>query len=159
MEENKVGWVKHWERFLKSGDPSICISDIQADWIKGFISELIMEERLEEAEVQYGRGRELGRRERNEDVIEKIDNCVAIQKQNLNDEYMRGMANGLIVAHSVVSGEEPVFVEPMTFEDDMYHSKGRKCCYLNPCGCVCHVKKLATQPSSTPPESVKGDKS
>lgn len=50
--------------------------------------------------------------ERNDKRVADIKNCVDIQKQNLGDEYMRGMANGLIVALSILDGNEPVFVEP-----------------------------------------------
>jgi hypothetical protein len=42
-----------------------------------------------------------------------IEEVTKIQKQSADsDEYNRGMANGLVVADSIVNEKEPVFVEP-----------------------------------------------
>jgi hypothetical protein len=34
--------------------------------------------------------------------------------------------------------QEGVKAEREKNEAGMYHSQGKSCCYLNPCGCVCH---------------------
>jgi hypothetical protein len=44
-------------------------------------------------------------------AIEKIRELVVIQSRNANfDQYMRGMANGLICALSVLEEKEPVYI-------------------------------------------------
>ena len=48
-------------------------------------------------------------------VEEKIKGLVDISCQDGNwnyDPYMQGLANGLILAQSVIMGEEPVFLGP-----------------------------------------------
>lgn len=47
-------------------------------------------------------------------AIEKLENLIAIQTTDGNwnyDAYMQGMANGLILARSVFTDEEPQFLE------------------------------------------------
>jgi len=49
----------------------------------------------------------------NEDLQKKLsslENLIAIQKDCLERGYMHGMLNGLIIAHSVFSGDPPDFV-------------------------------------------------
>lgn len=45
--------------------------------------------------------------------IEKLENAVSIQKADGNwnyDQYMHGMANGMIFALAIMKGEEPVYL-------------------------------------------------
>lgn len=43
------------------------------------------------------------------EIIAKLDNMVAIQADSITDEYMRGYYNGIVVARSVVTQQEPIF--------------------------------------------------
>ena len=53
-----------------------------------------------------------------DDKISKLHDLVKIQvncsKQDLSDQYMRGMANGLICALAVFKGWEPIYIEKRT---------------------------------------------
>jgi len=49
-----------------------------------------------------------------ETAIKKLDDIIAVQTMNGNwnyDAYMHGMANGLIMARSCMTGEDPQFLE------------------------------------------------
>lgn len=43
-------------------------------------------------------------------ALSGIENMISIQKDCLERGYMHGMLNGLICAHSVISGDNPKFV-------------------------------------------------
>lgn len=44
-------------------------------------------------------------------ALSAIENMIGIQRDCLERGYMHGMLNGLICAHSAISGDEPDFVE------------------------------------------------
>jgi len=56
----------------------------------------------------------------------ELKNAVQIQIQNGNwnyDEYMFGMANGMILAESIMTGEEPKFKDKPRFFWKALHGK------------------------------------
>lgn len=49
-----------------------------------------------------------------EQILAELDKIIAIQNSNGNwnfDAYMHGMANGLIMARSIITDEEPQFLK------------------------------------------------
>lgn len=46
-----------------------------------------------------------------DEAVERLNGLIKVQTQSLSDEYMRGLANGLILARSVLNDEEPLFLE------------------------------------------------
>jgi hypothetical protein len=46
-----------------------------------------------------------------EELLNDIDELLAIQAANVDDEYMRGMYNGMEMIRSIVSLQEPVYME------------------------------------------------
>ena len=46
-----------------------------------------------------------------ETLLDDIDELLAIQAANVDDEYMRGMYNGMELIRSMVSTQEPVYME------------------------------------------------
>jgi hypothetical protein len=46
-----------------------------------------------------------------ETLLNDIDELLAIQAANVDDEYMRGMYNGMEMIRSMVSTQEPVYME------------------------------------------------
>lgn len=49
---------------------------------------------------------------RENDIIGKLNNIIKIQGNCITDEYMRGMMNGLILARSIITGDEPEYINP-----------------------------------------------
>jgi hypothetical protein len=45
-----------------------------------------------------------------ENLLNDIDNLLAIQAANIDDEYMRGMYNGMETIRSIISTQEPVYM-------------------------------------------------
>jgi hypothetical protein len=46
-----------------------------------------------------------------EELLNDIDELLATQAANIDDEYMRGMYNGMEMIRSIVSTQEPVYME------------------------------------------------
>jgi hypothetical protein len=46
-----------------------------------------------------------------EELLKGIDELLAIQAANIYDEYTRGMYNGMEMIRSMVSTQEPVYME------------------------------------------------
>lgn len=40
-----------------------------------------------------------------------LDNLISIQKDNLTDDYMDGLCNGLICALACINGKDPEYIE------------------------------------------------
>lgn len=50
-----------------------------------------------------------------QDITEGLDDLIKVQCSDGNwdyDEYMRGMANGLILARTLIDGNDPEYLEP-----------------------------------------------
>lgn len=56
-----------------------------------------------------------------------------VKARILTDDWYRGREQGYTHGY-----QEGVKAEREKNEAGMYHSQGKSCCYLNPCGCVCH---------------------
>ena len=46
-----------------------------------------------------------------EQFLEKLEDIIDIQCDSVTDEYMRGMANGLILARSIYTGKQPTYMD------------------------------------------------
>jgi hypothetical protein len=45
-----------------------------------------------------------------EKLLNDIDKLLSIQADNIDDEYMRGMYNGMEMIRSIVSTQEPIYM-------------------------------------------------
>jgi len=45
------------------------------------------------------------------EYIKHLDDLIKVQKDSLTDEYMRGLANGLICAKAVFTDKEPDYID------------------------------------------------
>jgi len=44
-----------------------------------------------------------------EKILSDLNDLIEVQKDNINDEYMQGLYNGLVLAKSLITDEEPIF--------------------------------------------------
>ena len=51
-----------------------------------------------------------------EETIAKLDEFIKLT--NHDDPYYRGLVNGMILAKSLLTGEEPVYFGPVFFDND-----------------------------------------
>ena len=42
-------------------------------------------------------------------LLAKMDNLIKIQGDSVDDEYMKGCYNGMVLMRSMVDGKEPIF--------------------------------------------------
>ena len=58
--------------------------------------------------------------------LSSLENLIKIQHDSLEAGYMHGMLNGLIVAHSVFTGDDPNFVSKYRQPTKIRHKKRKK---------------------------------
>lgn len=58
--------------------------------------------------------------------LSRLEDLIKIQRDNLEKGYMHGMLNGLICAHSVVTGLNPCYATLLSNRKNKVRHKGRK---------------------------------
>jgi hypothetical protein len=58
--------------------------------------------------------------------LSSLENLIKIQTDCLDAGYMHGMLNGLIIAHSVFTGDTPNFVSKYKQPTQIRHKKRKK---------------------------------
>jgi hypothetical protein len=58
--------------------------------------------------------------------LSSLENLIKIQRECLDTGYMHGMLNGLICAHSVVTGDEPKYLSKYKQPTQIRHKKVKK---------------------------------
>jgi len=48
---------------------------------------------------------------RNSEILSKMNEMLLVQKDNITDEYMKGMYNGMAFIKSIVDGKDPVYID------------------------------------------------
>lgn len=55
----------------------------------------------------------------NELIVKQLNDLIEVQKNSCTDEYNRGLANGLICAKSVITKEDPKYVEIIKEQEEI----------------------------------------
>ncbi len=60
--------------------------------------------------------------------LSRLESCIKTQRDNLSQGYMHGLMNGMVLSHSIFTGDAPTWAKLPTknSKNKIRHKKGRR---------------------------------